>query len=568
MVHRSTTIWTLVVVIMTAGASADTVDDYIEKQRQRFRIPGLSVAVVKAGAVIKAKGYGLANLETNTAATPETVYQLASVTKQFTAAAVMLLVQDGRLALDDPVARYVNGAPEERKGVTVRHLLAHTSGIPDYLKGPLAGVRDDTTPGAIIQAVSALPPTFAPGQGWEYSNTNYLLLGLIVQRVAGQRFDGFLADRVFRPLGMTATRMTSADDVIPDRAALYTWNGSEWQNAAPLNPTIWDNGSGGFVSTVLDLAKWDAALASDRILGPAAKQQMWTGVSLNEGRTGDYGFGWGVLKVLGHRLLEVNGARLGAAANVARYVDDGLTVILLMNGGAEPGLISRGVARQYLPSLSPSKTGPRSVEARLLAEYAGRYEFENNFTITARPEGANLAVRFPGRPYADWLPESETTFFSEELPVRITFDRDTSGRVVGLTWQAEERTRKIPRIGPLVASLKPQPGPASAVTVDVRAVFEAMAEGGPAIEHAPRIAPGMRKSLSGNAKRATWWAQLGVKSMVFVAAEDIPGRGVERNGTAVVRVLYYRLDTARGEHHALVYLTAGALVTDVDVVTE
>jgi CubicO group peptidase (beta-lactamase class C family) len=257
-------------------ARADAVDDYIEKQMQLQHVPGLSLVVVRDGKVIKARGYGLSNIETKTHATPETVYQLASVTKQFTATAILLLVQDGKIGLDDPVKKYVEGTPETWGNITVRHLLIHTSGIKDYLNELHEGSREDTTPEKIIGLVTGLPLNFAPGEKYSYSNTGYVMLAMIVNKVSGRPYDGFLAERVFKPLGMNATRRSSLDDIIPNRAAGYAWAGAEWQNSPYLNPTLWDNGDGGMLSTVLDLAKWDAALYGDAILKDAMKQHIWS----------------------------------------------------------------------------------------------------------------------------------------------------------------------------------------------------------------------------------------------------------------------------------------------------
>jgi D-alanyl-D-alanine carboxypeptidase len=554
---------------VTTSGRADPVDRYISKQMQRQHIPALSLAVVKDGKIIKAKGYGLANLETHMPATPDTVYQLASVTKQFTATAIMLLVQDGKLTLDDKISLYVEKGPDTWKEITIRHLLTHTSGIKDYLKGLLENSREDTTPEKIIQLIAGLPLNFAPGEGWDYSNTNYLLLGKITHKVTGKPFHAFLTERVFKPLGMNATRLTSFEEVILKRAAGYVWTGDKWQNSRYLNPTVWDNGSGGMLSTVEDLAKWDAALYGNSILKESVKQQMWTAVRLQDGKTGDYGFGWGVVKVSGHRLVEANGGRSGTATNFARYVDDKVTIILLMNGGAEMGLISRGVARHYIATLNFAKPLAGGVRADRLTEYSGRYEFANNYMLTITQEKGKLVVWFPGRSGGDWLPESETTFFSEELPLRITFDRNAHGKVIGLTWKSDEGEKKIPRVGPLIHTLNPQTDPDTALTRQIEVTLKAFTQGSKAIEEVPGIAPLARRGFaSGGPARADWWATLGVKSIAFVGAEDVADRRIERYSGKVSRILYYKLHNDKAPQYLLVYLTATGLVTDVDVVND
>jgi D-alanyl-D-alanine carboxypeptidase len=338
---------------------ADPVDDYILHQMRLQHIPGLSLAVVKDGKLVKAKGYGFANLELRVPATPETVYQLASVTKQFTATAIMLLVQDGKLRLDDKISQYLDGTPDTWKEITVRRLLTHTSGIPDYLTDEAVRSVQNTTPEKIMQSVAGLPMDFIPGAKYAYSNINFVLVASIVQKVSGKTYDAFLTERVFQPLGMTSTRRTSPSDLVPHRAAGYSWRNDTWQNSAYLDPTLWDNGDGGILSTVLDLAKWDVALNGDAILTAASKQQMWTPVRLNDGKTYSYGFGWSIDEFQGHRRIEHNGDRPGASITLSRYVDDKLTVIVLADVDNITMLdIADRVAGSYVPALSPAAYKP------------------------------------------------------------------------------------------------------------------------------------------------------------------------------------------------------------------
>lgn len=379
----------------SCAASADKVDDYVRKQMRLRHIPGLSLAVVKAGSIVKAKGYGLANVELRVPASPETVYQLASLTKQFTATAIMLLVQDGKLSVDDNMSRYIANTPAGWADITLRHLLTHTSGLRDYLQeaedAPNSSVKsyEETTPERIVQSIAGLPLDFAPGSKYAYSNTNYLLLAMVVHQVSGQRYDQFLKERVFQPFGMASTRLTSARAIIPNRAAGYTWREERWQNSAALNPTLWDNGDGGLLSTVLDLAKWDAALYGDAILTSAMKEQMWTPVTLNDGTVGAYGFGWGIGNSKGHRLIWHSGGRPGTSTAIARYVDDELTVIVLANqDNSRVSEIANRIAGFYVAALAPP---------------AYRTLRDNDPQITAGIK--HLLSGFPqGRPIADLLP--------------------------------------------------------------------------------------------------------------------------------------------------------------------
>ena len=179
--------------------------------------PGLSVAVIHDGKIKKAKAYGLASVELNVPARPETVYELASATKPFVATAVMLLVQDGKIRLEDPVSKFTGDAPQTWKGITVRHLLTHTSGIKDYLSDLRRDFPHDTPPEKIVRAAIEAPLNFTPGEKWSYSNTGYVLLGMIVRKASGKSYDAYLEDRVFKPLGMADTRHNTPDEVIPNR---------------------------------------------------------------------------------------------------------------------------------------------------------------------------------------------------------------------------------------------------------------------------------------------------------------------------------------------------------------
>jgi CubicO group peptidase (beta-lactamase class C family) len=546
------------------NARADAVDDYIEKQMQRQHIPGLSLAVVKDGKVIKANGYGLANIETKAPATPETVYQLASVTKQFTATAILLLVQDGKVALDDPVSRYLRGTPETWKDITVRHLLTHTSGIKDYLNELHENTREDTTTEKILRLVTGLPMNFAPGERFGYSNTGYVMLAMIVNEVSGKPYDVFLAERVFKPLGMNATRRSSLDDIIPNRAAGYTWTGSGWRNSPYLNPTLWDNGDGGMLSTVLDLAKWDAALGGDTLLTGAVKERMWTAGTLKDGKSFDYGFGWAVDQQRGHRRIWHSGGRPGTATIISRYVDDRITVILLTNSGASTERLCLGVARQYIASLGLTGPADSKTNTDRLTDYAGRYELANNNMLTIALEDGKLVDRSPRHVGVDWLPVSETAFVSEDLLAQITFDRNAQDEVIGLTWKSDHGEKKVPRIGPLVHDLEPQADPDPERTGRVRAVLEALAKGSQAVENVADMTPGAKKDFG----RAAMKELAGLQSLNYVAEGAIGDRGVERHGGKVRRILYYKFTTPEATRCLLVHLTAEGLLTDLDIVDD
>ena len=353
-----------------AAVQADKVDEYIEAEMVKQHIPGLSLAVVQNGKVVKSKGYGLANMELNVRATPSTVYQIQSITKSFVACGIMLLVEDGKIGLDDRITRYLSGLPEAWSGVTVRQLITHTSGIPSFVQDQGSGAaivafaqKTDSSE-QIIRWAAARPLKFAPGEGRRYSSTGYHLLGMIIEKVSGKPWGKFLHERIFAPLGMTKTRVHSPFDIIPDRASGYNHFGDVPVNGLWFTEAYMASASGGLVSTVEDMARWEIALQAGTIIKPATLARMAVPVKLkNDSVVQDggrrYGLGWDLQTVQGHRMMGHGGDHVtGFTANFARFTDDKLAVIVLTNlMPLDIGPITMRVAGFYVPALLPAKTG-------------------------------------------------------------------------------------------------------------------------------------------------------------------------------------------------------------------
>ena len=336
------------------GATAAKVDEVVRYEMEKRQTPGVAVAVVKDGRVVMAKGYGLANVELQVPVKTETVFQIASVTKQFTAAAIMMLVESGKLTLDDKVGKYITNAPASWSGITIRHLLTHTSGLTDYPDG--FDYRRDYTEDELIKAIESVPLAFQPGEKWEYSNAGYVTLGVIIRKVTGKFWGDFLQENIFKPLGMTTARVISEASIIPNRSSGYIIYDGRLINQQWVSPTLNRTADGSLYMSVLDLAKWDAALYGETILKRASLDQMWTPVKLNNGTTAPYGFGWSVMEANGYRLLEHEGAWQGFNANIARYVNDKLTVIVLANlKTARAPMISHAVAGVFMPAVAPPR---------------------------------------------------------------------------------------------------------------------------------------------------------------------------------------------------------------------
>ena len=339
-------------------AAADALDDYVKDTMKREKIPGLSLAVVRDGKVERAAGYGLANVEHQVAAKPETVFQSGSVGKQFTAAAVMMLVEEGKVGLDDPLLRFFEQAPATWRDIKVRHLLTHTSGLKDYAessaaKDVLVDFRRDQTEEELLQKAFSLPIEFAPGSQWSYSNSGYVVLGALIHNVTGKFYGDVLQERIFGPLGMRSTRIISEADIVPDRAAGYRLEKGVLKNQEWVAPSLNTTADGSLYLTVLDLAKWDIALSREEILKRPSLAQMWTPARLANGFTYPYGFGWGLGEQRGHTLIEHGGSWQGFRAHISRYVDDHLSVIVLANlAGAPVGVIAHTAAGLLAPDLA------------------------------------------------------------------------------------------------------------------------------------------------------------------------------------------------------------------------
>lgn len=346
------------------GEISGKVDAYVNGEMRAEKIPGLALAIVRDGKIVKAQGYGLANVELDVPVKPETIFQTGSVGKQFTATAVMMLVEDGKIHLDDPVGKYLPGSSSTWNNVTVRNLLTHTSGVPDYESDSLAkkgaafiNLRSDYTEDDLFTKFSGLPLDFPPGSKWSYSNSGYVLLGILIHKVTGQFYGDVLQERIFRPLGMTFTRIISEADIIPNRAAGYRLVNGEIKNQEWVSPMLNTTADGALYTNILDMAKWDGVLYTDRLLKKGSLDQMWTPVHLSDGETAPYGFGWDVTEVNGHRLIEHGGAWQGFTTQISRYMDDTFTVIVLTNLDSEhsqPDKIAHNVAGLYIPAVTPT----------------------------------------------------------------------------------------------------------------------------------------------------------------------------------------------------------------------
>jgi len=341
----------------------EQVDALVRTEMKRQHIPGMALGVYSDGKLVSARAYGLANVEWDVPVQPDTLFQSGSVGKQFVATAVMILFEESKVGLDDSVQKYFSDAPETWKNITVRNLLTHTSGLGEYESeertkpgGPF-DLRLDFTEEELFKKIVAMPLDFKPCERWSYRNTNYVLLGMLIHRVTGEFYGDFLQERIFRPLGMSSTRVISDGDIIPHRAAGYRLDDGKLKNQEWISPTFNSTADGALYFTVLDLEKWDAALYTEKVLKKSSLEQMWTPVACADGKKYHYGFGWWVEEANGRRLFEHGGAWQGFSAEISRYVNDRLTVVVLTNLDAshsDARRIAHEVANLYVPGLKMS----------------------------------------------------------------------------------------------------------------------------------------------------------------------------------------------------------------------
>jgi CubicO group peptidase (beta-lactamase class C family) len=328
---------------------ADAVDDLVQNEMRRHPIPGLALEIIKNGKPARIAGYGVANLEWHTAVAPETVFEIGSVTKQFTAAGILLLAQEGKLSVDDKISRHLKETPPSWANITLRHLLTHTSGLRNYTGLDGFELTRHLTQAQFIRRIGSEPLDFAPGEKWSYSNTGFNLLGYVIENVSGQGYWQFMHERIFGPLGMSSTTNRDPRHVIPLRASGYeTDRAGQYVNRDYDLTDIFS--AGAVVSTVLDMAKWNTALDQHTLLNAATEQEMWTPARLNNGTTHAYGFGWFLDPLQGRPNIGHSGSTSGFSASIQRFPQDGLAVIVLTNAD-ETGVatkVAKEIALLYL----------------------------------------------------------------------------------------------------------------------------------------------------------------------------------------------------------------------------
>ena len=344
---------TFLILCLIATVRADPLDEFVRETMLKRKIPGLSIAVIRDGKVVRAAGYGFANLESKTPASKDSVYEIGSISKQFASEAVMLLVEDGKIRLDDPIRKYLPAnSPESWDNITVRNLLNHTSGLKDWTEIKEFSYRREYSAEEFVDLVRPFPLQFQPDDNWLYSNTNLPLIGIIVERASGRAFEEFVTERIIKPLALPTIRFKHQEDVVADRASGYVLRNDMWKNGEPFRPKV-IAASGGILASAVDLAKWWEAVLNGRVVKQASLDQMLTPAKLNDGRTVAHGFAFFVDTFGGHKVIQHFGSTVGGFGSIVKcYPKERVTVAVIGNfedGGFGTEYIAKRVADIYVP---------------------------------------------------------------------------------------------------------------------------------------------------------------------------------------------------------------------------
>lgn len=408
-----------------------------------------SVLVAKDGAVVFEKSYGSANLEWGIPNTADTKFRIGSLTKQFTAAAILLLEERGKLKVEDPISRYLPSAPASWQAVMIHQLLNHTAGIPDYSNLPDNRVwqRSPATPEQLVAHFRDLPLEFAPGSKFRYSSSGFVLLAWIVERVSGQSYEAFLQENIFTPLAMKDSGYDSNTTLLPKRAAGYMASPAGFANAPYVDMQV-PSGAGALYSTTRDLLRWTTALFGGRVLSAASLEKMTT----PGGNDNGYGLVVGLVK--GRKVIRHAGMIEGFSSHLAYYPDAKAVVIVLAN--------VYGTATGELPSLLaalalgetvtlPGERKEATVPVATLQRYVGVYQLTPQITASIRLTDGRLTAQMSGQPVLPLFPESDRKFFFKVVDAQIEFASDDQGRATGLILNQGGRTMKAARISDTVA---------------------------------------------------------------------------------------------------------------------
>ncbi len=343
----------LCVLAFVTVANADSVDDFVKAEITKRKIPGMSITVLRDGKVVRESSYGFADLESKTPASRDSVYEIGSISKQFASEAIMLLVEDGKVRLDDPILQYLPAnAPNTWRAITIRDLLNHTSGLKDWTEVKEFSYRREYTAEEFIDLVKSFPLTFAPKDNWLYSNTNLPLIGIIVEKASGKSYEEFVTERILKRLALPSIRFKHQEDVVANRVSGYVLRNDVIKNGEPFRPKV-IAASGGILATTTDLAKWWEAVLTGRVVSQTSLEEMLKPAKINDGRSVSHGFAFFTNTFNGNKFILHAGSTVGGFGSMVYYFPkDKLTVAVIGNledGGFGAEYIAKRVFDHYIP---------------------------------------------------------------------------------------------------------------------------------------------------------------------------------------------------------------------------
>jgi CubicO group peptidase (beta-lactamase class C family) len=399
-----------------------------------------SILVAKDGTPVWRESFGAADREWDVPNTADTKFRLGSITKQFTAAAILQLIDQGKLSVDDPISKYYVDAPAAWSKVTIKHLLTHTSGIPSYTALPgffEKSSMSPLSPDGIIKLTRDMPLEFEPGTKYNYDNTGYILLGYVIEKVSGETYAGYVAKHIFTPLGMKDTGYDVSDLILRHRASGYKPTKDGWKNADYLDMTL-PYAAGSLYSTTGDLLIWDRALTEGKILTPASRQAMFTDYGNH------YGFGWGIKPVAGHDQVSHGGGINGFSTGISRYPKDGVVAIVLANYAGSP---SNGIAENLAGLCVGTWRPPKAITlpTATLDRYVGAYVLSPTFTLTITRQGDQMISQGTNQGPAPIYPSAPGEFFLKIVDAQISFTQTGDAAATALVLHQGGRDTIAPR---------------------------------------------------------------------------------------------------------------------------
>ena len=427
----------LITSFVSAQNSSVTTEQIItradEYMNAAVKVDGFSgsVLIARDGKPIFNKGFGMANIELDVPNSPNTVFLLGSVTKQFTGMSIAMLQERGKLSVNNPLCKYVTDCPAAWQPITIKNLLTHTSGIPNYTSFPdfaKTTVMPITT-AEMTDLLKTKPLDFIPNEKYSYSNSGFYMLGVIIEKVSGKTYADFLQENIFTPLGMKNTGYDNPLKIIKNRARGYQREAGKILNASYMDMSV-PYAAGSMYSTTGDLLIWDQALYTEKLVSKKSLDEIFTPYKSG------YGYGWSIGKRFEHLSISHGGGIYGFATDISRFPDDKVTVIVLTNfQGSPAGRVSNDLAAIVFGAKYeiPQERKEIAVDAKVLEKYVGEYKIEQpSVTLSILLENGKLMGQLNGQSKFALSPETETKFFSKDVNATITFTTD-AGKVTGLT---------------------------------------------------------------------------------------------------------------------------------------